>query len=285
MIIPQRTLPLFIGALCAIFFSAPALAQEKKSIQTVLVSEQEAMIASPISGRISTLSLHDGDLFKKGDVLAAFDCTIEKAQLEKTQAQLSMAAARLKAQQKLQELKAGSKIDFLIARAESRRARAEVSEYKSRLNFCTIKAPFAGRITGRNANPFESIEAGKPLLKISSLKNLQAQLLVPSNWLNDIKIGSALHLKIHENGKSYPAHIIRIGGAVDAVSQSIMMVAQLDETQEELLPGMSGTALFEDAEETPEKLEASEENTDFEPANPAPTLEIAPHQTLLQESE
>ena len=283
MIFFKKTPTLFIGTLCALLAAAPAHAQNERSIQTVLVSEQEATIASPINGRITMLSLHDGDTFQKDDVLAAFDCAIEKAQLEKTQAQLETANARLKAQEKLQELKAGSKIDFLIARAEARRAGAEVNEYKSRLALCTIKAPFAGRITGRNANPFESIAAGTPLLKIASLENLQAQLLVPSSWLADIKIGSSLQIKIHENKKSYPAHIIRIGGAVDAVSQSILMVAQLDEAQEELLPGMSGTALFEQAKTNGQP--ASSPVTDYEPAVPVPTLEIIPVHILLPESE
>ncbi len=246
-----------------------AKAQSHKTIQTVLIAEQEAMIASPVSGRISKLPFHDGDLFKKGDILAAFDCKIEKAQLRKMQAQLEIATTNLKAQQKLQELNANSKVDFLISRATERRARAEVGEYNSRLNLCTIKAPFAGRVTGQNANSFETTEAGTPLLKISSLENLQAQILVPSSWLSNIKIGSVLNIKIHENNKTYTAHIIRIGGAVDAVSQSIMMVAKLDEKQKELLPGMSGTAIF--------KIQ----NKNLQ--NPAPSLKVAPDNNSLPE--
>ena len=44
--------------------------------------------------------------------------------------------------------------------------------------------------------------------------------------------------------KRYNAKIIRIGGAVDPVSQSIQLTAEMDDSNDELLPGMSGIATF-----------------------------------------
>ena len=49
-------------------------------------------------------------------------------------------------------------------------------------------------------------------------------------------------LHITESGKTYSAKITRIHGQVDPVTKTVQAVAELDEYQEELLPGMSGLA-------------------------------------------
>lgn len=230
-----------------LFTLSPARAQDVSidTIQTILVAQQQATIASPVSGLIVKLPYYEGDVFKQGDILAAYDCAIQKARHEQAQARYEAASGLLEARKKLNELNTVSKLEMLKAQAESKQAKAEVEEYAVQIDRCTITAPFDGRITEKRANPYETTEAGQPLLSIASLDKLHAKLLVPSKWLSWIKVGAPLEVQVQENGQRYGAHIIRIGGAVDPVSQSIQLIAELDEQREELLPGMSGTAHFE----------------------------------------
>ncbi|HRQ61799.1 MAG TPA: HlyD family efflux transporter periplasmic adaptor subunit [Alphaproteobacteria bacterium] len=102
------------------------------------------------------------------------------------------------------------------------------------------------------ANPFEFAEAAQPLMRIAANERLQAQILIPSLWLQWLKTGTELTLRITETGKTYPAKIIRIGGDIDPVSQSIPITAELTADNPELLPGMSGSAIFKVMGATPE---------------------------------
>ncbi|GJL86120.1 MAG: hypothetical protein DHS20C02_18950 [Micavibrio sp.] len=249
-------------------FSSPAQSADAAEIQTVLVANQEATLASPMKGQIVKLDFFNGDQFSKDDVLVAFDCRIIEAQYAGAAARLEGANATLGTKKKLKELKSASKLEYALAVAEAKQANAEAREYKVQKELCVIKAPYDGRVTGKDANLHETVESGQPLLKIASMDKLQAQLLVPSVWLSWLKTGSALRLKIDENGKSYAAHIIRIGGEVDAVSQSIMVVAELDEREDDLLPGMSGTAYFNTP--TPRK---EAQKTKLQPASQAGLLQ------------
>ncbi len=225
-------------------FSPRAQSANAAEIQTVLVANQEATLASPMKGQITKLNFYNGDKFSKDDILVSFDCRIVEAQYAGAEARLEGANATLTTKKKLKELKSASKLEYALAVAEAKQAGAEAREYRVQKELCVIKAPYDGRVTGKNANLHETVEPGQPLLKIASMDKLQAQLLVPSIWLSWLKTNSALRLKIDENGKSYSAHIVRIGGEVDAVSQSIVVVAELDEREDDLLPGMSGTAYF-----------------------------------------
>jgi|AntRauTorcE11897_2_1112592.scaffolds.fasta_scaffold01249_2 multidrug efflux pump subunit AcrA (membrane-fusion protein) len=75
-------------------------------------------------------------------------------------------------------------------------------------------------------------------------------MLVPSRWLSWMKQGTPLSLTVFETGETYQAKIVRIGGAVDEISQSIMAVAEIKAPGANILPGMSGTAVFNSEDQT-----------------------------------
>jgi multidrug efflux pump subunit AcrA (membrane-fusion protein) len=73
---------------------------------------------------------------------------------------------------------------------------------------------------------------------------LEAEILVPSMWLNWLKKGHAIQILIDETGKTLDATITHVGATVDAVSQTIALKAQFNKKYESLIAGMSGVAFF-----------------------------------------
>jgi multidrug efflux pump subunit AcrA (membrane-fusion protein) len=71
-----------------------------------------------------------------------------------------------------------------------------------------------------------------------------------------------------ETGKRYPAKVKAINAQVDAVSQSIELEGVVVGPAKGLLAGMSGTALFAEAQPAPAVLEPL---TPLDPAQPAAT--------------
>lgn len=78
------------------------------------------------------------------------------------------------------------------------------------------------------------------MLDILDDRVLELEFLVPSSWLVWLKVGHGLKVRIDETRKTYPARFVRIGARVDAVSQSIKVVAAIDGQYPELMAGMSG---------------------------------------------
>ena len=51
---------------------------------------------------------------------------------------------------------------------------------------------------------------------------------------------------VDETGQHYPATVLRIGAEVDAISKTVPIIAAItDTTHPALLPGMSGTAHYQ----------------------------------------
>jgi membrane fusion protein (multidrug efflux system) len=73
---------------------------------------------------------------------------------------------------------------------------------------------------------------------------LEAEIVVPSNWLKWLKKGHEVKITIDETGEILDAKVISLGVTVDAVSQTIELKAKFNEKYDTLIPGMSGIVKF-----------------------------------------
>lgn len=240
---------IILAGLCAGMSSAARSqattpAASRLQARALVVPRFQATIASEISGRIVSMPLDVGAVFRKGDLLLAFDCRTPRAQLDNARALFSHAEATLQAKVRLARLQSASKLDVALAKAEAERADAAVQEARIAISRCRILAPYDGRVAKRHVNPFESVTYGKPLLDIIGSRSLRVQLIVPSKWLRWMKPGTPFDVAVDETGRTYAAKLSIIGARVDPASQSIEVLGEFGGATPDLLAGMSGAALF-----------------------------------------
>jgi RND family efflux transporter MFP subunit len=227
-----------------------AAPQDKQSgIVRVLVSaENESVLAAQMAGRIVAINAKLGDRIRKGETLLSFDCDEQEARLNMAKAESDGADKVLEAKLKLQAMESASVLEVSQATAEAGKFKAQIQLYQAQMRLCNIAAPFSGRVTRLRSKAFESVTVGQPLLEVVNDERLKLQLNVPSVWLTHVKAGNPFNVTIDETGKTYAARVRRVNGKVDAVSQSIELEGELTARAAELLPGMSGTADFQDAQ-------------------------------------
>lgn len=214
-------------------------------VQAVLSSKRRAVLASALDARITKFNFNNGDVFKKGDVLIEYDCSIDYARLKEAESRLRLTQVQLAAYQKLRDMKSVSDVELIVAQENNEQNMALAEQIKGRIRFCKVIAPFDGRVTNKMASQFEFVQTGRVLMDISSREALRAEFLIPSKWLRWLEIGTPLQIYINESDRRYSAKIVTVHGEVDPVSQSVQVVAELEEYHEELLPGMSGNATFD----------------------------------------
>lgn len=216
---------------------------ERQEIRAQLMPRRYTTIAAEIGAKISRLPVAEGGAFKAGQLLIAFDCTLQRAQLQKAQAELQGAEQTLQTNQRLAELNSIGKLDLDLSRSAAGKARAEVGANQAVLGKCAISAPFAGRIAEQKVREQQFVQPGQALLDIIDDSVLELEFLVPSRWLSWLHVGSAFQVQIDETRKSYPAKFTRIGARIDPVSQSVKVAAAIDGRFPELIAGMSGRVL------------------------------------------
>lgn len=209
-------------------------------IRAQLVPLRYATLGAEMDGRISLLAVREGDSFGKGEVLVRFECSTQKAQLDRSEVEVAMARKSHAAKEKLFRLNAVGELDWDLALSAVERAEAERAATRTLLQKCQVVAPYAGRVAEQRVQAQQFVRAGEPLLDILDDRNLELQFIVPSRWLVWLAVGTGVRIAIDETGRTYDARVSRVAPRIDPVSQTVKIVAVISGHHPELLAGMSG---------------------------------------------
>lgn len=234
--LPARSEPINLDAVLA--------SEDNVPIRGIISTLDMASLSTELSARVVKIGFRVGETFKKGDLLIAFDCERYRAEQQSANAVAREMRLTVESNEKLESLSAVGKHDVEISRARLDKAEAEARALEARLSQCVIMAPYDGRVAELAVNLYEWPQVGKPFLKIVSNARLEIEIIVPSRWLSWLATGADLSFSVDETGRDYTAKVVRIGAAVDAVSQMIKVFAVFKEPIVDVLPGMSGTAHF-----------------------------------------
>lgn len=224
----------------------PAMARHE--IRAQLMPRRYTTIAAEIGAKISAMPVPEGGAFRAGQMLVQFDCTVQRTQLEKAEAELDGAEQTLKSNVRLDQLNSVGQLELDLSKSAVNKARAEVNANKAVLGKCQVAAPFAGRVAEQKVREQQFVQPGQALLDILDDSVLELEFLVPSAWLRWLKVGGGFEVQIDETRKTYPAKFTRIGARVDPVSQSVKVAAAIHGKFPELMAGMSGKVLITPAE-------------------------------------
>jgi membrane fusion protein (multidrug efflux system) len=212
----------------------------------IIRSSDQATFSSETTAHVALLTIEEGSYFKMGDILLQLDCREQQAELKKAKAQQQATHEAEKSASKLQSYGSISETELIKAQTDATMANADVERLKAVVDKCTIKAPFNGAVSELMVHAHETVKPGDPLLKIVSTENLELQMQVPSNWLQWIHIGTQFNVHVSEIDQSIVAKVIKINPQIDSVSQTVKIIGIIINHNPNLLPGMSGQALFPD---------------------------------------
>jgi len=221
-----------------------AQTQRVREIRAQLSPRRYTTVSAEIGARISRIHVPDGGSFRAGQRLVSFDCSLQAAQLRKSQAELVGAERTFAANRRLSELNSVGAIELETSQAATRKAAADVEMSRTLLGKCGIAAPFSGRVAEQRAREQQYVQPGQALLEILDDSALELDFLVPSRWLLWLKPGAKFLVRIDETGRTYPASVVRTGARIDPVSQSIRIKGVIAGRFPELLAGMSGVVTF-----------------------------------------
>jgi membrane fusion protein (multidrug efflux system) len=214
-------------------------------IRGVIKAKQESTIASKMTARIVNMPFKKGQSFRRGALLASFDCSTITAQLRAAQAATTAYKKTYETNVELDQYEAVGKNEVAVSKANLGKAAAEAGAVRAQLSDCAVYAPFSGTVVEQIAHRGEIAASGQPLLKIQSGGDLEVELIVPSNWLTWVRPGATFSYLIDETGATITGAVTSLGASVDPVSKTIRVTGSVGGSDSLILPGMSGTAKFD----------------------------------------
>lgn len=215
-----------------------SLADEAQAVGN-LRSRQSVVIRPEVGGRITQLNFRDGDRVRKGQLLVQFDDQLQRAQVQQSQAELSIAQANHKRNQEL----VGQ--GFISQRSvDESAANLQVSQAKLALSQATaarlrIVAPFDG-VTGiRTVNVGDYLKDGADVVNLEDLDALYVDFRLPERFQAKVKRGQRATVDVDAlPGRKFVAVVQAIDPLLDANGRSVAVRGCIDNRQLQLRPGM-----------------------------------------------
>lgn len=194
------------------------------------------------SGRLLAVLLRKGDRVAQGDALARIDPTQAEAAARAAQAALAGAEARLRearqARDRAQGLRqrgAGTQADLdsatgalIAAEAVRDQAAAALAKARSTLDDTVLRAPSAGIVTARSAEPGQVVNAGQAVLTIAADGGAEAVFNAPDGVDLEAFLGRPVRLSlIDQPDIALQAQLTEVSPVVDQATGSVAVKARL----------------------------------------------------------
>ena len=206
-------------------------------VSGTLKALQTALVKARVPGELQGLTVREGDAVQAGQVLARIDSSDHADRLRQAEQQASAAQAQVAIAQRQYDNNAAlvqrgfisqtaldtSLSNLNAAQATWRAARAGAEVARKSVSDTVVRAPIAGQIARRVAQPGERVVPEAPIVEIVDLRQLEVE--APLSPADSVAVRVGQNATLHIEGVAQPvtATVARINPSAQAGSRSVLV--------------------------------------------------------------
>lgn len=203
----------------------------------------EAQIHARVTGYVKQWFKDIGDTAKQGETLALIDTPEINRQVEEATANFKLAKTVYDRWKRLRAEDAVSQQEMDEKTGLYRQSEAILNRLKQLQSFGTVVAPFEGRITRRNINLGELVNAGnvgsaQAMFNMARTDRLSVYVYLPQDRASQVKVGDEVSVyQTNAPEKVIKGRIARTAGAIDINTRTLQVEIEIPNENNALLPG------------------------------------------------
>jgi RND family efflux transporter MFP subunit len=216
----------------------------------------ESNLSFKVPGTVQKVAVLVGDDVKRGQLIAALDPNDYSLQVQQAEAALAQARAEARnASSNFERVRALyesnniSKSSYDAARAANESAKAAVRSAEKqfemaqlKLSYTRLTAPVSGAIASCIIEVNENVQAGSPVVMLTSGSQIEVKILIPGILISQVKEGGKVTVTFDAiPKKEFAATILEVGVAATGVGTTFPVTVLLDEKDAEIRSGMAAT--------------------------------------------
>ncbi|MEE2752000.1 MAG: efflux RND transporter periplasmic adaptor subunit [Myxococcota bacterium] len=200
-------------------------------------SVAEANLVPETTGTVVSIKAEEGDVVRKGQVLAIIanpnlDANLSRAEAEKAKAELEYARVK-----ELSDQGAISEREYRETEHLLQTATTSLTEAQRTQGFTRVVSPIDGTVAVRDLR-YGEVAGGQRAFQVVDLQQLRVVVQLPERDLPSLKEGQvASFTSVYEDGGSATGRVARISPIVDAQTGTVRVTLSLDLEGNELRPG------------------------------------------------
>ena len=210
-----------------------ALRDDAEAVGT-LRSSQNIMLRPEVAGRVLALGFADGARVRAGQVLVQMDDTLQRAEVQQSLAQMSIAKANHKRNQELVAQNFVSQRSLDESSAALQVTQAQLGLSCARLERMRLIAPFNGVVGIRNVNVGDYVKDGADLINLENIGSLYVDYRLPERYQTKVMPGQVIEVKLDAfSGRMFKAKVEAVDPLIESNGRSIGVRAVLANTSGE----------------------------------------------------
>lgn len=203
----------------------------------------EAQIHSRVTGYVKQWFKDLGDTAKQGETLALIDIPEIHRQVEEATANFKLAKTVYDRWRRLRAEDAVSQQEMDEKTGLYRQSEAVLNRLKQLQSFGNVTAPFEGRITRRNVNLGDLVNAGnvgnaQAMFSMARTDRLSVYVYLPQDRTSQVKVGDEVSVyQTNAPDKIIKGRIARTAGAIDINTRTLQVDIEIPNENNALLPG------------------------------------------------
>jgi len=201
-------------------------------LQTILLSFENV-------GTVENVFVQEGDMVKKGQILATIDKADDVSLNKSTEAQYRQAKDAYDRLKSVYEKGSFPEIKWIEIETSLKEAESQMQISKSSISKCTMRAPVSGMIGKRNVEPGQSSISLEDPIELVKIETILVKISVAENEIGDIKKGQKATFSISAlHGKSFEGTVSSVGVVADQISRTYEVKIMASNPNLEIKPGM-----------------------------------------------
>jgi RND family efflux transporter MFP subunit len=204
-----------------------------------------AVIKARVAGELKEIVAREGDAVKAGDVLARIDPTEYQRRWQQASEQAKAAQAQVEINNRQwnnnkalveqgfisKAAMDNSLANFLGADASYKAAIAGADVARKALDDATLRAPFAGIVSGRAAQVGERVGIDAKIMELVDLRQLEVEVPLSPSESMDVRVGQMAALQVEDRKETVGAKVKRISPSAQTGSRSVLIYLALDKAE------------------------------------------------------
>ena len=197
-------------------------------LQANLKSRKNVVILSEFQGALKNLFVREGQLVKKGELLAEINDSGLKEQLDQMLIQANYTKDNFDRVKRLWEKNIGSEMQFLKAKSDFETNNKMVEQIRDQLSKTKIYAPFDGEIDEIISNLGSNLVPGSPIIRVVNLDIIYAEAQVPEKYVSSIELGTEALVSIPLLNKEVTSKIVQSGNFINPNNRTFRVEAPVE---------------------------------------------------------
>lgn len=206
-------------------------------------------LSFPVVGTVRQIRVEAGQRVTKGQLIAVLDEESLKNAYDAAAAMLEQAEDACQRMKQLHDAGSLPEIQWVEVQSKLRQAQSAEAIAKKNLVDGKLYAPFSGVISEKSVEVGHNVMPGQPVVRLVTINLVKICVSIPENEISKINAGQLVNVSVSAlNGKRFSGKIVEKGIMAHPLSRSYDVKALIDNSSEELMPGMICTMNIDNGE-------------------------------------